>query len=299
MTAHESPLAVVGAAGFLGSALVRAALRAGHPCSQFTRRTPLLRPDGTAVPDLARATTVYWLASSINPALAEEEPERIAADRAAFASLLAALAPHPARVVIVSSGGTVYDTTLAPPYDEASPTAPRGAYGRAKLDLERLLREALPGRGVALRVANAYGPGQPARAGQGVLAHWLRAAAAGEAITVIGSRESARDYVHVDDIAEALLAAARPAAPPPVVNVGSGVATTLGDLAELVREVTGSVRAVRYRPARSFDVSRTWLDVSLAQRTLGWRPRVPLPEGVAGTWRSLIAGQALPAHRAG
>jgi UDP-glucose 4-epimerase len=283
-------LAVVGAAGFLGSALVRRAARDQIPCTAFTRRAPFLDPHGRPAAGLATAQTIYWLASSINPALAETQPERVVADRVTFTALLRAVVPlpHRPRVVVLSSGGTVYDPAVPPPYHEGSPIAPHGRYGEAKLDLEQLTAtELAPGQGVALRVANAYGPGQPARGGQGVIAYWLRAVSLGDPITVIGDRNSTRDYVYIEDIVDALVAVHRFAGPlPATINVGSGQPTALGELAELVQKITGTARELVYRPARGFDVPHTWLDVSLAERLLGVRARTDLPTGLAATWQA-------------
>lgn len=287
-------MAVVGAGGFLGSALTAAARRAGVPVSAYTRAVPCLAADGACAPGLAAARTVFWLASGITPATAEVRPERVRADREAFAALLTALRrlPVPPRVVLLSSGGTVYDPVARPPYAEDAPTRPRTAYGRAKLALEATLTCAgLPDRTI-LRVANVYGPGQPAASGQGVVGHWLRAAAAGLPLTVYGDPHATRDYVYADDVAGALLAVHRATAPPPVVNVGSGVPTSLRTLAGLVREAVGDpALRCEERPARGFDLDRTWLDVSLAGTALGWRATTPLPTGLARAWS---AARTLP-----
>jgi UDP-glucose 4-epimerase len=289
--------AVVGAAGFLGSALVAAAERSGVPVAAYTRATPFLSSDGSPDGLLARSRTVFWLASSINPALAESDPARVRTDREAFASLLGAVRtlPEPPRVVLLSSGGTVYDPAHPPPYRESSPTRPRGAYGRAKLELEALLTSsALPG--VIVRASNVYGPGQPAVSGQGVVGYWLRAAARGDDLVVYGEPETTRDYVYVEDVAAALLAVHRAAAVPPLLNIGSGDPTSLKELADTVLDVVGDP-ALRWdqRPARGFDVPHTWLDVTLARTAIGWRPATVLRDGLAAAWHSVGSGSPQPA----
>lgn len=279
-------MAVVGAGGFLGTALVAAARQAGVPVDPYTRATPALRPDGGADRRLARAGTVFWLASSVNPALAEAHPERVRSDLAAFAALLRAVGrlPRPPRVVLLSSGGAVYDPAAPPPYREADPTRPRGAYGRAKLAMEAtLLASGLPG--TVLRVSNLYGPGQPAVSGQGVIGHWLRAAAAGRNLTLYGDPATTRDYVYAADVATALLAVHAAAGPPPVLNLGSGRPTSLRELAELLLAVVGDPALhLDPRPARGFDVPHTWLDVRLAATALGWTATTPLEAGLARCW---------------
>ena len=207
------------------------------------------------------------------------------AELTAAARLLCRL-DEPPRMVVLGSGGAVYDPAAAPPYAEASPVAEGTAYARAKLALEQDLAEHGPPGSLSLRVANAYGPGQVPAPGQGVLAHWLSAVASGGQVLLLGDGRTARDYVHVADVVAALGAVHRARGPlPPVVNVGSGRATSLDDLLAVVHDVTGiGEDRVERRPARSFDHASTWLDVSLAAEVLDWRPVVDLTEGVRQTW---------------
>ena len=286
---HDRPaVAVIGASGFLGSTFVRIAEAAGASCASFTRAVPFIDGSGQAASGLRRAHTVYWLAGTITPAVAEREPDQVSADRSALRALVDAVSAldHQPRIVLVSSGGTVYDPGVAPPYHEQSPTRPTTAYAAAKLAQEELVLGA-SSRNVVVRVANAYGPGQQARRGQGVIAHWLQAAAEGRGLTVIGDPATTRDYVHADDVANALLAIGTAERPPAVLNVGSGEPTSLDDLAKLVQAVTGDVAPIMYSEGRAVDVSHTWLDVSRAADTLGWHPVVSLTEGLEATWRAV------------
>lgn len=175
----RSRIAVVGATGFIGRAVVDAAATQGLTTVAFTRGTPAVGGDGSLAPGIREVETVVWTAASINPALAETRPDLVAADDAALSGLLQALddAGSTARVVFLSSGGTVYDVTEPAPFAEDSPCAPSGAYGRSKLAAERrvLARDG----SVVIRIANAYGPGQPVAPGQGVVAHWLAAVGRG------------------------------------------------------------------------------------------------------------------------
>lgn len=282
-------IAVVGAAGFLGTALVGAAAAAGVPVEAFTRAVPAVGRDGVADPRLAATGTVFWLAASVNPALAEAHPDRVATDLAAFGSLLRALRelPRPPRVVLLSTGGAMYDPDAPPPYREDAPAHPRGAYGRLKLAMEAELAAAdVPG--VALRVSNVYGPGQPAVSGQGVVAYWLQAAAAGRHLTVYGDPGTTRDYVYLADVLDALLAVHAADTVPAVVNIGSGRPTSLGELAELLLAVVGDPRRrLEQRPARGFDVPHTWLDVRLAADALGWSPTTDLRTGLRLAWEAV------------
>jgi UDP-glucose 4-epimerase len=139
---------------------------------------------------------------------------------------------------------------------------------------------------VAVRVSNAYGPGQVPAPGQGVIAHWLSAALAGGPITVYGDRVSTRDYVFIDDIVEAMARIhASAAAVPAIVNVGSGVPSTLGEVLAAVGAAVGVDRVeVREAPRRGTDTTHNWLDVTRAREALDWSAEVPLVEGVVRAW---------------
>jgi UDP-glucose 4-epimerase len=292
--------AVVGARGFIGSALLAHLRAAGLSVSSFTRDVPFVYPSEWTNLDATSHRTVFWLAGSTNPAVAEQRPDLVAADDAALTSLLEAThgAERMPRVVVVSSGGTVYDPTHIPPYAEDSPLGPVTAYGRAKLRLEHTLeRSGLPDDcRVIVRVSNAYGPGQRVGAGQGVIAHWLDAAVHGRPLVLFGDPATARDYVYVGDVVDALVRIHRSAAPPAVVNVGSGEPTSLATLHDVISQVVGR-RADHFvtESARAFDLSRTWLDIRRAEQTLGWRPATSLRAGITSTWRALTGSADVPA----
>jgi len=276
---------VVGARGFLGSALVETLHRRDIPVVEYTRDRPY-RAGDVLDAGFDSVRTVVWCASSINPYLASQHPELVEADRVEFARFLQSLehAGTAARVVLVSSGGTVYGDA-EPPHSETTVPRPTSAYGHAKLTLERMLHEARPSS-VVVRVANAYGPGQPAAPGQGVVGHWLRALVRDEPVTVYGTLDTVRDYVYVDDIAAALVAVHEHTSDvPSVLNVGSGRPTSLAELVEVVQHVAAPHRLqVTRLPGRPFDLAASWLSVDLARRSLGWEARTSLVDGVRAAW---------------
>jgi UDP-glucose 4-epimerase len=276
-------VAVIGSRGFIGRPLVAALQAANSPVVEFPSAKPFLRPDGSPTDELAAATTVCYLASRINPAVAERQPGAAADHLASLQRLLDALADSGARVIYPSSGGTVYDTTQQPPYAETSALKPIGRFGATKVEAERLIASARGIEGVAMRISNTYGPGQRTGTGLGVVAHWLAAAAEGQPLRMFGAPATTRDFIYVDDVCDAFLRVISHERPPSVVNIGSGTPTSLGELAETVREVVGGVDIVQ-EPDRGFDVARSWLDVTLARRTLGWRPTTGLREGIRRAW---------------
>jgi UDP-glucose 4-epimerase len=279
-------VAVVGAAGFLGAAVLSAMADAGYSAGGFTLDRPLFS-GGVVDAEAADVRTVVWCASRTNPRLASERPELVERDRGDLAEALAQFASwdRPPRVIAFSSGGTVYGPPAVPPYAETMAPAPVNEYGAAKLALERQLAGSKL-ETVSLRVANAYGPGQRSAPGQGVLAHWMEAVLSGGEVHVYGDALSTRDYVYIDDVAQAVVAAHRADAPPPVVNIGSGHPTTLDRLLESLEFAVAPARfdTVRH-PARSTDTEHSTLDATLAREALGWSPTVRLDEGVAKMWQ--------------
>ncbi|MCO1580325.1 NAD-dependent epimerase/dehydratase family protein [Crossiella sp. SN42] len=290
---------IIGGAGFIGSSLSAALTSCHIDTACFTRRSPFLHQDELSYP-LHTTRIVYYLASSINPALGEAHPDWAAADLALFGRLLRRLArlAEPPAVVLTSSGGTVYDQAVPPPYAETDPVRATGRYGAAKLALEQeLFRHSDRVPGAILRLSNVYGPGQRAVKGQGVLAHWLGAVLDDRPLRIVGDPAASRDYVHIDDLVAAIHLLDRHIrtgglagrGEPLVLNIGSGRPTSLTELVRVVRAATGRDVPVELLPARRYDRQHVWLDVRAAAAVLGWRPVTGLAEGVAGMWRWLRA----------
>ena len=186
-------------------------------------------------------------------------------------------------VVFSSTGGAIYGECERPAR-ENDPRLPLSPYGTAKLAAEEYLAawNRLQGtRHTSLRLGNVYGPRQEAGLEGGVVTIFLDAMAAGHETAIYGDGLQTRDFVFVDDVVAAMLSAEGAGG---VFNVGSGVQTTVAELHERCRAVSGDDRPPRMEPPREGDVLRSTLDVSLAKRDLGWRPQVSLDEGLRRTW---------------
>jgi len=279
-------VAVVGAAGFLGGAIMRAFAVAGNAAVGYTLDRPMLVDDVVA-PEARDVRTVVWCASRINPQLAAEQPHLIDEDRADLDRALSEFLTweRPPRIIIFSSGGTVYGPPATPPFVEDPDPEPVNDYGLAKLMIERHVRESGLDS-VALRASNAYGPGQVPAPGQGVLAHWMEAVIKGDQVHVFGDPSATRDYVYVDDIARAVVAVHRAKRAPSILNVGSGTATSLDDLLVVLSAVVEPlmVDVVRHG-ARDTDAAHSTLDVTLAREALGWHAEVDIRRGVELMWQ--------------
>lgn len=311
------PCLVLGAGGFIGTNLCRALLSAGADLRGFGRRPafPEAVPsipwtvadfgDAAALRDtLTGAEIVFHLLGPSIPARVEENPAADLRTNAATSVELPALCRDAGvrRVVFVSSGGTVYGVPRRLPIPEDHPTDPTSAYGIHKLLLERHL--ALGARrggpdAIILRVANPYGPFQVPDRGQGLVATVLARRLAGRPVEIWGDGRAVRDYLHVDDLTDAMLRAARYDGEARILNIGSGTGRSALDVVAAVDRALGVRDApVLHRPARNADVPSNVLDASLAARELGWSARTAWPEGLSATadWlRRNVAPAAEPA----
>jgi UDP-glucose 4-epimerase len=203
--------------------------------------------------------------------------------------LLEAAREHSAPIVFASTGGALYGECREPA-PETAPRDPLAPYGASKLAAEEYLatyNRLHDTAHTSLRLGNVYGPRQDPHGEAGVVAIFLGKLANGEAPHVFGDGAQERDYVFVADVVAATLAALeRPAG---VFNVGTGTATSVLDLLDTCRRVSGVEADPVFDPPRTGELQRSVLDPSLAERELGFRAQTPLEDGIATTWESIRA----------
>jgi UDP-glucose 4-epimerase len=193
-----------------------------------------------------------------------------------------------ARVVFASTGGAIYGECERPA-SEADPCLPLSPYGAAKLAGEGYLgafARLYETPHVALRFGNVYGPRQDPHGEAGVVAIFLGRLSNGEPCRIFGDGSQSRDYVYVGDVTRATLAALDGDVGG-VLNVGTGIATSVLDLYDVCRRVAGSSADPVHESERPGELQRSVLDGELAAATIGFRPETSLEEGVAATWASL------------
>jgi nucleoside-diphosphate-sugar epimerase len=162
---------------------------------------------------------------------------------------------------------------------EDDPRRPASPYALSKLAAEELVGMHARERGVpatVLRYFTVYGPRQRPEMG---LSQFIRAAYKGGPVDIFGDGSQRRDMTYVADAVDATVAALE--APCGVYNVGGGTRATVDEMLGAVRRVTGLPVEARYGPAAPGDVLSTWADSGLAARSLGYRSRVGLEEGIA------------------
>ncbi|GAO03774.1 NAD-dependent epimerase/dehydratase family protein [Anaeromyxobacter sp. PSR-1] len=197
----------------------------------------------------------------------------------------AAAAGSVEHVLFASSGGATYGDTEVIPTPETHPQAPVSHYGAAKAASELYLgvyRAALGIPVAALRYANVYGPRQDPHGEAGVVAIFSGRLLDGQPCTVYGDGGQTRDYVFVGDVARANLLAAEQRHDGPL-NVGTGVETDVNALYAHLARAAGVDRPAEHAPARPGEQRRSCIDPSLAGRAIGWRPEVPLADGLSRT----------------
>jgi UDP-glucose 4-epimerase len=304
---------VTGGAGFIGSHVVDAYVTAGHDVlvvddlstGHRENLNPRARFHQLDIQDpRAAALVVAERPDVLNLHAAQMDVRRSVADPLFDARinilgtinlLEAARQAGVRRVLFVSSGGAVYGEQEVFPAPESHPTNPVSPYGISKRSGELYAFFYQAEYGIpytALRYANVYGPRQDPHGEAGVVAIFAGRMLAGEPVTVNGDGKQTRDYVYVGDIARAnLLALERECNGP--VNIGTGTETDVDTLAARLIVATGSRSEVRHGPAKPGEQRRSVVECRRAADVLGWRPEVPLDEGLRRTvafFRARAAG---------
>ena len=247
---------------------------------------------------LRRTSVLVNLASRSVPATYASQPWREVAERVAPAVALfgrcAELNPG-LRLVQISSGGTVYGRIGRDKVDETAVCAPISAYGLAHVMTEEAIRFVGRTSGLPfciLRVSNPVGRFQTS-AHQGIVSIAARAAMSGTEFSLFGSGLQIRDYLNVDDVADAIVLACFDRSHSDATwNVGSGVGRSVLDVIRMVESVSGHKIRLRRLPDRGIDVPRIVLDSSLIRSDLGWRPHRDIEGAIAQILQSLRSATA-------
>ncbi len=298
---HYMNFLITGAAGFLGSSLANLLAREGHqvrgiddlstgdpqalsPDVHFTRGDVNDRPKLWTL--LQEVDCVYHLAARVSvPESILYPREYNAVNVGGTVSLMEAMRDVGVRRVVFGSSGAIYGTQDIQPLTEGQTPRPNSPYAVSKLAAEYYIRTigGLWGiETVSLRIFNAYGPGQHLPASNPpVVPYFLRQAVRNGTLVINGDGKQTRDYVYVDDVISAMVAASTaPNLNGLVINIGSGKETSIRALATLVLKVTGSQTNIISSAQASGGVSRLCADLSLASQKLNYKPSISLENGL-------------------
>jgi UDP-glucose 4-epimerase len=226
-------------------------------------------------------------------------------------NLIEALRRSPAaktcRFVFISTGGALYGDFVTPPNEEAFPKDPESPYAISKLSAEYYLayNGRLHGLDVStLRCGNVYGPRQDPHGEAGVVAIFSGRILDGKPLTVFGDGAQTRDYVYVKDVANAAFIAATGKLPTQErldsrgFNIGTGVGTSVNELAQTLLRVAEATVPIEHAPARPGEQQQSFLSVSKAAKQLGWKPSVSLEQGLRESFEWFKARQRTLVPRA-
>jgi UDP-glucose 4-epimerase len=292
---------ITGGAGFIGAALanrladqghsVRALddLSAGDP-SRLNSSVLFTRGDVRDVPKLwsllQKVDCVYHLAARVSvPASILYPREYEAVNVGGTVSVMEAMRDAGVKRVVFASSGAIYGEQPRQPVKESDPPRPQSPYAVSKLAAEHYVATigALWGiETVALRIFNAYGPGQHLPASHApVIPQLMHQALKGGSLVIFGDGSQTRDFVYIGDVVDALVAAATAEGVDRlVINVGSGREVSINELAHQIARLADRPAEVLHSHAESGGVSRLVADLTLARAKLEFQPKVGLEQGL-------------------
>ena len=299
---------VTGGAGFIGSNTVDELVRRGHDVtvvdnlstgkavnlSQVSSRITLIEASVTD-PDAVRQAcrgvdcVIHLAAQTSVPRSVKDPLETNLINVTGTLNVLIGASEAKAKRVVFASSCAVYGQTSILPIRENAELAPVSPYGASKQIGEiygRVFQELYGIEFVALRYFNVFGPRQdPGSPYSGVLSIFNAALLNGTQPTVYGDGEQSRDFVYVGNVVEAnLLAAEAKGAAGQIINVGTGIRSTLNQTLALLEKITARPARAKYAPARDGDIRDSQADIGLAREALGYHPRIGFEEGLKKTW---------------
>ncbi|MHB8885624.1 MAG: NAD-dependent epimerase/dehydratase family protein [Methylovirgula sp.] len=242
---------------------------------------------------ILRASAIIYLATRSVPSTFAREPwqeiPHNVEPAARFFSHCGEINPN-TKLVLISSGGTIYGRVGTNPVTEDVPPAPISGYGLGKLMIEEALQFSARTTGMAfniLRISNPVGIYQSSNT-QGIVPIALRMLRDGKTFSIFGDGSNTRDYVDADDVADAIVSSCDDKVHNAHVwNVGSGRGHSIIDVINLIENVTQRNLKVTYHAARPIDVPSIVLDSTRIRQALGWTPTRSIDKSCTAIWQQL------------
>jgi UDP-glucuronate decarboxylase len=297
---------VTGGSGFIGSQLCDRLIAAGNDVLcvdnfySSTRenvahlighpRFELMRHDIT-FPLYVEVDEIYHLACPASPIHYQRDPVQTTKTAVHGSINVLGLAKRTGAKVLLTSTSEVYGDPLVHPQNEdywgnVNPIGPRACYDEGKRAAETLFFDYWRQHNLKIKVVrlfNTYGPRMHPQDGR-VVSNFIVAALAGEPITLYGDGTQTRSFCYVDDLLDGLMAMmSSPDSVIGPINLGNPGEFTVKELGEIIKEMTDSSSEFEFRPLPQDDPIRRQPDITRAQETLGWSPKISLREGLATT----------------
>jgi UDP-glucose 4-epimerase len=303
---------VTGGAGFIGAHIVELLIARGyepvvldnestgkrenvHPDAEYVRGD--VRNEADLAPIFERGVeAVLHIAGQASIRLSFQDPGTdLGVNTLGTINVLRQCVTHRVSRLLFASSMTIYGDPAVVPTPEETPAHPVSNYAVTKYAAERYVHIMAERRDLdfplnvtSFRMFNVYGPRQSlTNAYQGVLAIFIGNALRGEPITIHSDGEQSRDFVHISDVARAWVdAIEQPATFGQIINLGTGVPSSVNVLCDLVLDAFGQTRAtypVRYQQAQPGDLRRSAADVSRAKALLNWQPEMEFRQGMRET----------------
>ena len=291
---------VTGGAGFIGSHLVKALVKAGHQVRvldnlstgfienladvlnaiEFVRGD--VRDYGVVESVVRGVDAVVHLAALIDVAESVEKPD-LYFDVNVRGTYNVAKASKNVSTFVFSSSSAVYGEPIRVPISEDHPLMPKSPYAASKVSGEAFVQAFANQYGfrpVILRLFNVYGPKQ-SRAYTGVIIEFIKRVSRGEPPVIFGNGEQTRDFIHVSDVVEAIMLSLSNEGARGVFNIGSGEGIVINRLANLILKLMGreDLKPIYAQP-RPGDIRHSIADIIRAQKELGFKPKVKLEVGI-------------------
>lgn len=306
MSIARGRVLVTGGAGFIGSHLCERLLNDGYDVlcvdnyysstkDNITHlldhpRFEVIRHDIT-FPLYVEVDEIYHLACPASPVHYQRDPVQTTKTAVHGSINMLGLAKRTGAKILLTSTSEVYGDPTEHPQRETywgnvNPIGPRACYDEGKRCAETLFFDYLRQHNLRIKVVrlfNTYGPRMHPHDGR-VVSNFVVSALADTPLTVYGSGDQTRSFCYVDDMIEGLLAmmsSSDDITGP--VNLGNPSEFTISELAEKVIHLTGTTAGIEYRPLPQDDPVRRQPDISRAEETLGWSPKVALDEGLRRT----------------
>jgi UDP-glucose 4-epimerase len=296
---------ILGGSGFIGRWITRSLAKNNYQVTVIDLEAPpesadWVKADATdadkVAAEVGRGDVVIHLVHSSIPVESMVDPAaELKQNVIPYVELVERISDRAPRLFVYSStGGQIYGDVERVPISENAATCPVSAYGASKLAMEQFTRLANLRRGLPyliIRIGNPYGPYQELTNRHGVIPYLFRSVIHGNQFTLFGGGVTVRDYVYIEDAAEAVARLIESGAKNTIVNIGSGRGTSLIDLIRLVEKISGGKVNIREEPIRASDVMTNYLDISRLKELTGFSPEVSLEDGLQSTWEYMRANE--------